>query len=305
MRWLLVAVFLMATTPASYASPVTYKTVELEGVKVFYREAGPPDAPALLLLHGFPASSHMFRDLMPQLADRYRLIAPDYPGYGHSDAPPAGRFSYTFKRLTDIVEGLTEKLGLSSYTLYMQDFGGPVGFRLATRHPERVQALIVQNAVAHEAGLSEGFAPARAYWAKRSPETEKPMRALLTLETTRFQYMHGASQPERLNPDSWVLHQALLERPGNAEIQLELLYDYRNNPPLYPKWQAYLRERQPPTLVIWGKNDPFFTEAGAHAYRRDVPGAQVHIFDGGHFLLEERADEAAALIGSFLDKKNR
>ena len=301
MRSLLVAVLLMATSLAALASPVTYKTVEVDGLRLFYREAGPPDAPALLLLHGFPASSHMFRDLMPALADRYRLIAPDYPGYGHSEAPAASRFDYTFERLADVIQGLTENLGIARYSLYMQDFGGPVGFRLATRHPERVQALILQNAVAHEEGLSDGFAPARAYWAKPSPETEKPMRALLSLETTRFQYLHGASRPERINPDSWLLHQALLDRPGNAEIQLSLLYDYRNNPPQYPKWQAYLRDRQPPTLVVWGKNDPFFTEAGAHAYRRHVPGAEVHIFDGGHFLLEEEADAVAALIRKFLN----
>lgn len=287
------------------AHKVSYRTVDVDGINIFYREAGPPNGSAILMLHGFPASSHMFRDLLPKLADRYRVIAPDYPGYGHSEAPSATRFNYTFERLTDVMERLTEKLGLARYTLYVQDFGGPVGFRLATRHPERVQALIVQNAVAHDEGLSDGFVPAKAYWANRSAETEKPMRELLKLETTRFQYLHGASRPERINPDSWILHQALLDRPGNADIQLSLLYDYRNNPPQYPKWQAYLRERQPPTLVVWGKNDPFFTVAGAHAYRRDVPKAEVHLFEGGHFLLEEHADAVATLIGQFLAGQRR
>lgn len=279
---------------------IRYRTAELGGVKVFYREGGALDAPPILLLHGFPASSHMFRDLMPQLADRYRVVAPDYPGYGHSDAPSPAEFEYTFERLTDVIEALAEKLGLTRYTLYMQDFGGPVGFRLATRHPERVHALIVQNAVAHAEGLSDGFVPARAYWANRSAETEKPMRELLTLATTRFQYVHGASRPERINPDSWILHQALLDRPGNADIQLALLYDYRNNPPRYAEWQAYLRERQPPMLVVWGRNDPFFTLAGAEAYRRELPKAEVHLFDGGHFLLEEHAEAVAPLIRNFL-----
>lgn len=280
---------------------VTHHTVEVDGVKVFYRQAGPPNGPVILMLHGFPASSHMFRDLMPRLADRYRVIAPDYPGYGHSDAPSVAQFAYSFERLTDIIEGLTEKLGLKRYSLYIQDFGGPVGLRLATRHPERVQALIVQNAVAHAEGLSAAFAPARLYWANRNAETEKPMRELLTPATTRFQYLHGAARPERINPDSWVLHQALLDRPGNADIQLALLHDYRNNPPLYPTWQAYLRERQPPTLVVWGKNDPFFTLEGANAYRRDLPKAEVHLFEGGHFLLEEHAEAVAKLMRKFLD----
>jgi pimeloyl-ACP methyl ester carboxylesterase len=201
---------------------VNYSSVEVHGITVFYREAEPADGPPMLLLHGLPASSHMCRDLMPKLADRYRVIAPDYPGYGHSAAPSAGPFNYPFERLKGVVESLSEKLALARYNLYMQDFGGPVGFRLATHHPERAQALIVQNAVAHAEGLSDGFAPARAYWANRSAETEKPMRDLLTLKTTRFQYLHGASRPERINPDSWILHQALLDRPGNADIQLAI-----------------------------------------------------------------------------------
>lgn len=277
------------------------KNIEIGGLKLFYREAGPPDAPVVLLLHGFPSSSHMYRDLMPRLADEYHVIAPDYPGYGYSDAPSVDRFTYTFDRTTDVIERFTQELGLTKYSLYVQDFGGPVGFRLAVRDPERIQALIVQNAVAHIEGLSEEMhAPAKAFWEDRSPTTEEPMRGFLTAETTRFQYLHGASQPERVSPDSWMLDQALLDRPGNAEIQLELLYDYRNNPPRYPEWQAYLREHRPPVLVVWGRNDPLFTVAGANAYKRDVPNAEVHLLDGGHFALEEHAETIAGLIKEFL-----
>ncbi|WP_119461403.1 alpha/beta hydrolase [Rhodospirillaceae bacterium SYSU D60014] len=289
-----------ASLSAAASEDVTYKTVGVDGLKLFYREAGPPNAPTVLLLHGFPTSSHMFRDLIPKLAVRYHVVAPDYPGYGFSDAPPVEQFTYSFDRLTDVIERFTEKLGLTRYSLYMQDFGGPVGFRLATRHPDRVEALIIQNAVAHLEGLSDGFEPARAFWKNRNAETEKPMRDLLTIETTKFQYLHGASRPERVSPDSWTLDQALLDRPGNAEIQLALLYDYRNNPPRYEDWQAYLRDRRPPTLVVWGRNDPFFTVAGANAYKRDVPEAELHVFDGGHFVLEEYSTEIATLIKTFL-----
>jgi pimeloyl-ACP methyl ester carboxylesterase len=300
MRFAFLAVVLAFVT-STWASPVvTYKTVDVDGIKVFYREAGPADAPVLLLLHGFPTSSHMYRDLMPKLADRFRVVAPDYPGYGFSDAPPAGEFGYTFERLTDVIERFTDKLGLRQYSLYMQDFGGPVGLRLAMRRPGRVEALIVQNAVAHAEGLSDAIAPARRFWANRNAETEKAMRELFTLETTKFQYLHGAARPERVSPDSWTLDQALLDRPGNTEIQLALLYDYRNNLARYPAWQAYLREQQPPMLVVWGVNDPFFTVAGANAYKRDVPEAELHFFGGGHFMLEEYSAQVAAVIKSFL-----
>jgi pimeloyl-ACP methyl ester carboxylesterase len=295
------ALLAFAFAATGHASPVvTYRTVDVDGIKVFYREAGPATAPVILLLHGFPTSSHMYRDLMPKLADEFRVIAPDYPGYGFSDAPAAGDFDYTFERLTDVIEGFTRKLGLSRYSLYMQDFGGPVGLRLAMRRPGRVEALIVQNAVAHAEGLSDALAPARRFWAHRNAESEKPMRELLKLETTKFQYVHGAARPERISPDSWTLDQALLERPGNAEIQLALLYDYRHNLARYPAWQAYLREHRPPMLVLWGVNDPFFTVAGANAYKRDVPEAELHFFGGGHFMLEEYSSEVAALIKRFL-----
>jgi pimeloyl-ACP methyl ester carboxylesterase len=302
MRSLLVALLFM-TTSLALASPVIYNVVAVDGLKVFYRQAGPADAPLVLLLHGFPASSHMFRELMPKLATEYRVIAPDYPGYGFSDAPSVEEFRYSFDRLTDVIEGFTEKLGLSRYSLYMQDFGGPVGFRLAVRHPERVQALIIQNAVAHSEGLSHAMAPARRFWRERNAETEKPMRELLTLQSTKFQYLHGARDPRRVSPDSWTLDQALLDRPGNAAIQLELLFDYQRNLEQYPTWQAYLRQRQPPLLVAWGRNDPFFTVSGASAYQRDVPAAQLHFFDGGHFLLEEYSAEVVSLIKRFLKER--
>lgn len=303
----LAALGLIATTASSWADgpDVTYRSIDVDGVKVFYRQAGPPDAPVLLLLHGFPSSSHMFRDLLPKLADKYRVVAPDYPGYGFSDAPPSEQFRYTFDHLADVIERFTEKLGFSRYSLYLQDFGGPVGFRLALRHPGRVQALIVQNAVAHLEGLSEAMAPARRFWNERNAHTEKEMRNLLTLETTRFQYLHGAARPERISPDAWTLDQALLDRPGNAEIQLALLYDYQTNLSRYEDWQRYLRTAHPPMLIVWGVNDPFFTVAGATAYKRDVPDAELHFFGGGHFLLEEYSSEIAGLIRSFLERQAR
>lgn len=279
---------------------VRYRTARVAGLDIFYREAGPDGAPTILMLHGFPTSSHMYRDLIPLLARDYRVIAPDYPGYGYSESPPHTAFPYSFERLTDVIEELTAALGLRRYVLLVQDFGGPVGFRLAARHPDRVLALLVQNAVAHEEGLSDGFAPARAYWADRNPETEAAMRTLLTPETTRFQYLHGARDPNRISPDSWTHAQAILDRPGNAEIQLELLYDYRSNLAQYPRWQAYFRTHQPPTLIVWGRNDPFFTLAGAEAYRRDLPAAELHVLEGGHFVIEEHAPTVAALIADFL-----
>jgi pimeloyl-ACP methyl ester carboxylesterase len=277
-----------------------FRTVAVDDVTIFYREAGAADAPALLLLHGFPSSSHMYRDLISKLADQFRLVAPDYPGYGFSDAPPIDRFRYTFDHLADVIDGFTEKVGLTRYALYMQDFGGPIGFRMAVRRPERIQGLIIQNAVAHIDGLSESIhAPAKRFWEHRNADTEQPMREFLTLESTRFQYLHGAENLERVSPDGWTLDQALLDRPGQTEIQLAMLYDYRTNPPRYAEWQAYLRERTPPTLVVWGRNDPFFTAAGATAYMRDVPHAEVHLLNGGHFVLEEHSEAISWLIKTF------
>ena len=279
---------------------VSSRWATVQGVKLFYREAGPSDGPTVVLLHGFPSSSHMFRDLIAILATGHRVIAPDYPGFGHSEAPLPSRFSYTFDRITDLMEGLLDQLGVERAAFYLQDYGGPVGFRLATRHPSLVRALVLQNANAYAEGLSEAFGPMMPFFAERTPDTEKLARPMLQRETTVFQYTHGAPDPEAISPDARTFDQALLDRPGNDEIQLSLLHDYRTNPPLYPVWQDYLRTQQPPTLIPWGKNDPFFTVAGAQAYLRDLPTAELHLLDAGHFALESHAREVGSLILDFL-----
>lgn len=291
-----------ATKHAAGASHVTYETVDIDGIKVFYRAAGPADAPVVLLLHGFPASSFMYRDLIEKLADRYRVIAPDYPGFGYSDAPSAATFSYTFDHLADVVAKLTEKIGLKRYALYMQDFGGPVGFRLAVRNPGKVTALIVQNANAYEEGLPDSFwTPVRTLWKTPSDENfTKIEKAAMSDAALEWNYTHGVKDRSRISPDSWVLQEALLSRPGNKRSMLSLLYDYRNNPPRYPEWQAYFRKYQPPTLIAWGANDQIFPAAGARAYLRDLPKAELHLLDSGHFALEDDADEIASLTRDFL-----
>ncbi|MBC8008883.1 MAG: alpha/beta hydrolase, partial [Burkholderiales bacterium] len=279
---------LAAALPTPPAPAVAYRTAQIEGLDIFYREAGPIDAPTILLLHGFPTSSHMFRDLIPQLAERYHVIAPDYPGFGQSSAPTPEAFTYTFERLTDVVEALTIQLKLDSYTLYVQDYGAPVGFRLALRHPEKVRALVTQNGNAYEEGLTPFWDVLRnAYWKNPTPENEKPVAAILAPEGTRFQYLTGARRPELIAPDAWVVPQAGLDRPGNAAIQLALFYDYRTNPPLYDRWHAYFRQHQPPTLVVWGRHDPIFGPEGAVAFLRDLKHAELHLLDTGHFALEE------------------
>jgi pimeloyl-ACP methyl ester carboxylesterase len=295
-----------AAKPAILApAPVSYRTVNVDGVKIFYREAGPTNAPVILLLHGFPTSSHMFRDLIPALSSHYRVIAPDYPGYGYSDAPSPEKFSYTFDNMARIMEGFVRAKGLTRYALYMQDFGGPVGFRLATAYPERVTALIIQNANAYEEGFSEAMNGARPAWEKRTPETEAAFRGLLTLDGTKQQYLAGISDPSSVNPDAWMHAQAGLDRPGNDVIQLAMLHDYGSNPKLYPQWQAYMRKHQPPTLITWGKGDPFFLVPGAKAYARDLPKAEMHILDAGHFALETHSAEIANLIRDFLGRNLR
>ncbi len=290
--------------PAAPAIPVIhYKTVRIDGVNVFYREAGPADAPVLLLLHGFPTSSHMFRNLIPLLADRYRVIAPDYPGYGQSDAPKHTEFDYTFAHLADIVDQFTVALGASKYSLYVMDYGAPIGYRLALAHPERVQALIVQNGNAYTEGLGAFWDPIKAYWADGSQAKRDALAGLLTLDTTKFQYLDGMSDAARISPDNWIVDQALLDRPGNSDIQLDLLHDYGSNVPLYPAFQAFFRQHQPPTLIVWGKNDVIFPEAGAHPYLRDLPEAELHLLDSGHFALEDQLDVMVPLIRDFLARK--
>lgn len=290
---------LFAPFSGALAGPaVHYRTVNIDGVNVFYREAGRPDAPAILLLHGFPASSFMYRDLIERLADRFRVVAPDYPGFGYSDSPSTREFSYTFDRLADVVEKFTHTVGMERYALYMQDFGGPVGFRLASRHPERISFLIVQNANAYEEGLPDSFwTPARALWRDPSPANfEKIREAAMSDAALQWNYTHGVKEPSRIAPDSWMLQRWLLNRPGNKDIMLALLYDYRTNPALYAKWHEYFRKHRPPTLIVWGSNDAIFPAPGARAYLRDLPDAQLHLLDTGHFALEDKADEIANLV---------
>jgi pimeloyl-ACP methyl ester carboxylesterase len=292
-----------AEAPAGYvAQPAVYRSTVVDGRSIFYREAGDPAAPTVLLLHGFPASSHMFRDLIPLLADRFHLVAPDHLGFGHSDAPSAAEFAYTFDHLADLTERVVDALGLARYSLYLHDYGGPVGFRLATRRPDRVQALILQNTNAYEEGLTQLAQPLRtAGQQPRTAESDAALRQLLTPETTRFQYLEGVRDPERISPDGWTSDQSFIDRPGNDEIQLTLFYDYLSNLKRYPEWHAYFREHQPPTLIVWGQNDPFFNLDGARAYARDLPDAELHLLDAGHFALEDHADVIAGHIARFLD----
>ncbi len=282
---------------------VEYRTVSVDGVNMFYRKAGPKDAPIILLLHGFPSSSRMFAALIPLLADSYHVIAPDYPGFGHSDAPPPEKFSYTFDRLAECVEKFTEHLGLTRYALYLQDYGGPIGLRLALAHPERVTALIIQNAAAHLEGLSEAWDIRKAFWQDRTAHEEKLRQALLSPEVARKR--HAGYVPEQVDPDAWTDEFAFLTRPGMDRIQLDLMFDYRTNVASYPRWQAYLREHRPPTLVVWGKYDALFTVEGALAFGREVPDAEIHLLNAGHFALDEEADAIAALIRRFLQTRLR
>lgn len=279
---------------------VRHRGVEVDGVEVFYRESEPErtEAPPLLLLHGFPSASHQFRRLIDVLGARYRLVAPDYPGFGHTRTPPG--FEFSFSRLADVIDGFTERLGMRRFALYLFDFGAPVGFRLAERHPERIAGLVVQNGNAYEAGLSES---ARAFIALEpdQPGAEETVRDLLTLDGTRFQYEAGVTDLTLVNPDGWTLDQHFLDLPGRKEAQVALAFDYKNNLRRYPDWQAWLRTHRPPTLITWGRRDPFFPEPGARAYLGDLPDAEVHLFDTGHFALEEHLPEIAPLIAGFLD----
>lgn len=279
---------------------VHHRTAHVAGVDVFYREAGPAGAPVVLLLHGFPASSHQFRNLIPALADRYHVIAPDYPGFGQSAVPPRERFAYTFDHLAEVVDSLVERLGVRGYTLYVMDFGAPVGYRLALKHPERVQGLIVQNGNAYAEGLMDFWNPLRAFWADPTPERRNALRQNLTPAATRWQYLDGVRDTSRVSPDAWELDQRYLDRPGVDEIMLDLFYDYRTNLALYPRFQEFFRTRQPPTLIVWGRNDQIFPAPGAEAYRRDLRNLDFHLLDTGHFALEEKGPEIAALIRAFL-----
>lgn len=281
----------------------TYNTVNIDGLNVFYREAGSPDSPAVLLLHGFPTSSHMFRDLIPQLAAQYHVIAPDLPGFGFSDAPSREQFRYSFENLAKTVGSFTEAVGLHRFALYIFDYGAPVGLRLALAHPERISAIISQNGNAYEEGLSEGWNPIQKYWKEPTPQNRTALKSFLAPEATKWQYTHGVADASRVAPESYTLDTALLARPGNDEMQLDLFLDYASNVALYPKFQTYFRTKRPPVLAVWGRNDPFFLPAGAEAFRRDSPDAEIHFFDTGHFALETHASEIGATILDFLAKR--
>ena len=290
--------------PAGFANAATrYRTAKIDGVDVFYRDAGSVDAPVVVLLHGFPTSSNMFRNLIPALSDRYRVIAPDYPGFGHSSMPARDEFTYTFAKYADIVDALLNDLGANRYALYVMDYGAPVGYRLALKHPERVTALIVQNGNAYEEGLREFWDPIKAYWATGSAQDREALRGLTKLDATKWQYTNGVGDASRIDPSAWIHDQALLDRPGNSEIQLDLFKDYGTNVTLYPKFQAFFREHSPPALIVWGRNDKIFPVQGAHPYLRDLPKAELHLFDTGHFALEDKGDEIARLMRDFLDRK--
>jgi len=286
---------------------VAHRTVKVRDLDIFYREAGPKDAPAVLLLHGFPTSSQMFRNLIPALADRYHVVAPDYPGFGHSSIPPRDRYAYTFDNLAKTVDEFTAKLGLARYTLYVQDYGAPVGYRLAVAHPGRVTAIVVQNGNAYDEGLDNDFwEPIKAYWKEPDNRARRDaLRSFLTYDATRWQYTHGVKDLELVSPDGPAHDQFLLDRKGNDEIQLDLFLSYGSNPPLYPKWQAYFREHQPPVLIVWGKNDRIFPAAGAEPYRRDLKTVDLHLLDAGHFALETNGAEIVGLMREFLGEHVR
>ncbi len=285
------------------AQDVAYRTAKIDSLEIFYREAGPKGAPTILLLHGFPTSSHMFRNLIPALADEFHVVAPDYPGFGSSSMPSVLDFDYTFDSLSEVIEKFTEQLGLSRYSLYLQDYGAPVGFRLAVKHPERVQGLIIQNGNAYEEGLRDFWDPLRAYWREPSEANAAALRKFLELDATRWQYTHGVRSREAISPDNWLIDQYLLDRPGNKEIQLRLFYSYGSNLARYAEWQAYFRRHQPPALLVWGKNDQIFPAEGAHPYKRDLKNLEFHLLDTGHFALEEDGEIITQLIRRFLETK--
>jgi pimeloyl-ACP methyl ester carboxylesterase len=293
----------MSPVLSQFVVPVTsVHKVEADGVEVFYRAAGNPSAPVLLLLHGFPASSFMFRELIPRLADRYRVIAPDLPGFGFTEVPEKRNYRYSFEALARTLEAFTNALGLNRYAIYVFDYGAPTGFRLAMGHPERITAIISQNGNAYEEGLGDAWGPIRKYWSAPTAENREVLRQnVLTLEATCWQYTHGVANPEGIAPESYTLDAALMERPGNKEIQLDLFLDYASNVKLYPQFQEYFRNAKPPLLAIWGKNDPFFTPAGAEAFRKDLPNAHVQLLDTGHFAIETHVVEIVAAMKEFLE----
>ncbi len=288
---------------AQYRQQTSHRTITVNGVEVFYREAGAHGAPTIVLLHGFPTSSHMFRNLIPALSDKYHVVAPDYPGFGNSEQPAIGDFDYSFDNLAALVEAFVDQLGVDRYSLYLMDYGAPIGFRLAAKHPGRVQSLIVQNGNAYDEGLREFWDPIRVYWKDPSPENAKPLAGFISPDGVKWQYTHGVRDAEKISPDNWNVDLRHLTREGNAEIQLALFYDYQNNVPHYPTWQAYFRKHQPPTLIVWGKNDYIFPAEGAHPYKRDLQNLEFHLLDTGHFALEEDGPVIAKRVRQFLQTR--
>lgn len=284
--------------------PVLHKTVQVNGVEIFYREAGNPNKPTILLLHGYPTSSHMFRNLMRNLSDDFHLIAPDYPGYGQSEQPPMRDFDYSFDNMAKIIDGFLSELNIDRFSMYIMDYGAPIGYRIATKHPERIQGLIVQNGNTYEEGLSPVWAPIKKYWNDYSKENGKPLESLHALDGLKWQYLHGVQDSSKISPDNWLIDLQHISRPENNEIQLAMFYDYRTNVALYPKWQEYLRTHQPPTLIVWGKNDEIFPPSGAYPYKRDLKNVDFNLLNTGHFALEEEGVAIAKHIRRFI-KKNK
>jgi len=301
----MVAGMLIGLDAEAASTDINYKNVEVNGLDVFYREAGDKNAPTLLLLHGFPTSSHMFRNLMSELSDSYHMLAPDFPGFGNSSQPSMDDFDYTFDNLAATVEGFLDTLGVTKYSIYLMDYGAPVGFRIAAKYPERVDTLIIQNGNAYDEGLREFWDPIKVYWNDRTPENAEPLTGFITPDGVKWQYTHGVRDLQAISPDNWNIDHRHLSREGNPAIQLALFYDYQSNVPLYPSWQAYFREHQPPTLIVWGKNDYIFPAEGAHPYKRDLKNLDFNLLDTGHFALEEDGDVIAGHIRRFLDKQLR
>jgi pimeloyl-ACP methyl ester carboxylesterase len=289
--------------PMVAVTQTLHKTIKINGVEIFYREAGPVDAPTILLLHGFPTSSHMFRNLIPALSDRFHLVAPDYPGFGNSAQPVMDTFDYTFDNLANVMDRFVAALGIKKYSVYLMDYGAPIGFRLAAKHPDQVQSLIVQNGNAYVEGLREFWDPIRSYWKDRTPENAKPLTGFISPDGVKWQYTHGVRNEQTISPDNWNLDLRHLTREGNPAIQLALFYDYQSNVPHYPEWQAYFRKYQPPTLIVWGKNDFIFPAEGAYPYKRDLKNLEFHLLDTGHFALEEDGQVIADTIRKFLNKQ--
>jgi len=293
----------MAQKQSGASHKVFYRTVKIQKLDIFYREAGSKDSPTILLLHGFPTSSHMFRNLIPMLAEKFHVIAPDYPGYGRSSAPSVADFEYSFDNLARVMDEFTEALKLTKFSLYVQDYGAPIGYRLACEHPERIQAIVVQNGNAYDEGLDNDFwKPFRPFWQNKSEATAAPLKPLFELDATKWQYHTGVRDIEAISPDAWLHDQAGMDRPGNKDIQLELFYSYGSNSPLYPQWQEYFRKHQPPMLIVWGKNDQIFPAAGAEPYKRDLKNLEFHLLDTGHFALEEDCEVIGNLMNEFLGK---